>query len=120
MRIDKFLWCCRIFKTRNISSLACKKGHVKVNNKTVKPSQEIFSDLIISVKKKQILYEFKVLSIPERRVGPKIVNLYVEDCTKENEIEKKEIIDLNRKNFKFENKPSKKDRRELKNFLNNK
>jgi len=120
MRIDKFLWCCRVFKTRNISSLACKKGHVKVNNKTVKPSQEIFSDLIITVKKKQILYEFKVLCLPERRVGPKIVNLYVEDCTKETEIEKKEIIDLNRKNFKFENKPSKKDRRELKNFLNNK
>ena len=120
MRIDKFLWFCRIFKTRNISSQACKKGHVKINNKAIKPSQEIFTDVNISIKKRQITYEFKVLKIPESRIGAKIVNLYIEDLTKETEIEKKKIIKLNRTSFKFENKPSKKDRRKLKNFLNNK
>ncbi len=42
MRIDKYLWCVRYFKTRNIATTACKKGHIRVNDAIVKPSREVY------------------------------------------------------------------------------
>ena len=59
MRIDKYLWCVRYFKTRNIATTACKKGHVKVNDNVVKPSREIYADDIITVRKNQINYKLR-------------------------------------------------------------
>ena len=41
MRIDKYLWCVRYYKTRNIATEACKKGHIRINGETVKPSREV-------------------------------------------------------------------------------
>ena len=117
MRIDKFLWFCRLFKTRNLSSNACKKGHVKINSKSVKPSFEIYPNTILTVKKKQISYEYEVLNLPKNRVSAKIVSLYIKDLTKKEELEKLETIHLQKNNYKFENKPSKKDLRDLKSFL---
>ena len=117
MRIDKFLWFCRLFKTRNLSSNACKKGHVKINSKSIKPSFEIYPNTIISVKKKQILYVYEILSLPKNRVSAKIVNLFIKDLTTKEELEKSEMIYLQKNNFKFKNKPSKKDLRDLKSFL---
>ena len=103
MRIDKFLWFCRLFKTRNLASNACKKGHVKINSKSVKPSFEIYPNTIITVKKKQISYEYEVLSLPKNRVSAKIVSLYIKDLTKKEELEKLETIHLQKNNYKFEN-----------------
>ena len=92
MRIDKFLWCIRVFKTRNIATIACKKGHVKINETNVKPSKEIFSDELILVRKNQINYQFKVLDLPDSRVGAKIVDLYRKDVTPKVAFEKNEML----------------------------
>ncbi len=52
MRIDQFLWFSRIYKTRTSAGNACKKGHIKIDSKTLKPSFEVYPNLTISVKKK--------------------------------------------------------------------
>ena len=57
MRIDKYLWCIRLFKTRNMATEACKKGHVRINGKTVKPSREVYKLDEIIVRKNQINYD---------------------------------------------------------------
>ena len=64
MRIDKYLWCIRTFKTRSIATTACKKGQVKIDNKSIKPSKEVFGDELILVRKNQINYQIKVLGLP--------------------------------------------------------
>ena len=75
MRIDKYLWCVRYYKTRNIATEACKKGHIRINGETVKPSREVYKNDSITVRKNQINYQLEVLNIPESRVGAKLVNL---------------------------------------------
>ena len=81
MRIDKFLWSVRYFKTRNIATEACKKGHIKINGQAVKPSREVYVTDKIVVRKDQINYEFTVLDIPPSRVGAKLVDIYRVDTT---------------------------------------
>ena len=90
MRIDKYLWCIRVYKTRNIATIACKKGHVKINDANIKPSKEVFGNELLLVRKNQINYQFKVLDLPESRVGAKIVDLYRKDVTPKEAFEKKE------------------------------
>ena len=63
MRIDKFLWCVRYFKTRNIATTACKKGHVKVNNNVIKASHNVYATDTIQVRKDQINYTLTVNDI---------------------------------------------------------
>tara|TARA_B100000780_G_scaffold279157_1_gene256043 strand:+ start:9868 stop:10227 length:360 start_codon:yes stop_codon:yes gene_type:complete len=118
MRIDLFLWYTRIFKSRTIASNACKKGHVKIEAKSIKPSFDVFNGSSFSVKKKQILYNFHILDLPSSRVGAKIVDLYLKDLTPKSENEKKEILNKYKNNFKYESKPSKKERRDINEFLN--
>jgi ribosome-associated heat shock protein Hsp15 len=64
MRIDKYLWCIRVFKTRSLATTACKKGQVKMLGISVKPSKDIFGDELILVRKNQINYQIKVLDLP--------------------------------------------------------
>ncbi|MGJ8762080.1 MULTISPECIES: RNA-binding S4 domain-containing protein [unclassified Polaribacter] len=115
MRIDKYLWCIRIFKTRSLASTACKKGQVKIDNKSLKPSKEVFGDELILVRKNQINYQIKVLDLPESRVGAKIVDLYRKDVTPKEEFEKTDLLkyakDYYRK--KGTGRPTKKDRRDI-------
>ena len=118
MRIDKFLWYSRIYKTRTIASNACKKGHVKIDSNSIKPSYEVFPNTIIFVKKNQILNQFKITDLPPSRVGAKIVDLYILDITPKVELEKKETLLNNKNNFKFKGKPTKKERRDIQDYLN--
>ena len=76
MRIDKYLWCIRVFKTRNLATTAIKKGQVKITDNNVKPSKEVFGGELILVRKNQINYQIKVLDLPKSRVGAKLVDLY--------------------------------------------
>ena len=118
MRIDKFLWCIRVFKTRNIATIACKKGHVKINETNVKPSKEIFSDELILVRKNQINYQFKVLDLPDSRVGAKIVDLYRKDVTPKVAFEKNEMLKFAKYYYrkKGAGRPTKKDRRDIEDY----
>ena len=118
MRIDKFLWCIRVFKTRNIATIACKKGHVKINETNVKPSKEIFSDELILVRKNQINYQFKVLDLPDSGVGAKIVDLYRKDVTPKVAFEKNEILKFAKDYYrkKGAGRPTKKDRRDIEDY----
>jgi len=120
MRIDKYLWCIRYYKTRNIATEACKKGHVKVNNTSVKPSKMVFNDDKIMVRKDQINYEIEVLDIPANRVGAKLVDLYRKDITPKEAFEKLELLKYSKDYYrkKGAGRPTKKDRREIENFSN--
>lgn len=118
MRVDKYLWCIRMFKTRSIATTACKKGQVKLNNTAVKPSKEVFGNELIIVRKNQINYQIKVLDLPSSRVGAKLVDLFRKDITPKEEFEKTELLkyakDYYRK--KGTGRPTKKDRRDIDNY----
>jgi ribosome-associated heat shock protein Hsp15 len=121
MRIDKYLWCTRYFKTRSIATDACKKGHVKINNKSVKPSKEIFNGEKITVRKNQINYELEVIDIPKSRVGAKLVDLYRKDLTPKEAFAKQELLKFAKDYYrkKGEGRPTKKDRRDIEDFNTN-
>ncbi|MDG1038893.1 MAG: RNA-binding S4 domain-containing protein [Polaribacter sp.] len=118
MRIDKYLWCIRVFKTRSIATTACKKGQVKILGISVKPSKDIFGDELILVRKNQINYQIKVLDLPERRVGAKIVDLYRKDVTPKEAFEKTELLKFAKDYYrqKGSGRPTKKDRRDIDNY----
>ena len=120
MRIDKYLWCVRYYKTRNIATEACKKGHIRINGETVKPNIDFYKHDSITVRKNQINYQLEVLDIPESRVGAKLVNLYRQDNTPPEAFEQAELQQLAQDYYreKGEGRPTKKDRRAIDNLLN--
>ena len=91
LRIDKWLWAVRIFKTRSQASEACKKGRVLIDEVQVKPSRVIKIGEIICVKRPPVTYQFKVKGLLGKRQSAKIVLDYVEDITAEEEKLKLEI-----------------------------
>ena len=119
MRIDKFLWCVRYFKTRSIASNAVKKGHVKVNGNAVKPSREVYPMDKILVRKNQIDYQLTVLDIPDSRVGAKLVDIYRKDTTPKDAFEHSELLQYAKKHYRKKGlgRPTKKDRRDLDDFM---
>ena len=121
MRIDKYLWCVRYFKTRNIASTACKKGHIKVNEAIVKPSREVYPMDKITVRLNQVNYQLTVLDIPASRVGAKLVDIYRVDNTPKSEFEAQELLKYSKDHYrqKGEGRPTKKDRREIDGYLEN-
>ena len=118
MRIDKYLWCIRFFKTRSIATTACKKGQVKIENKNIKPSKEIFGSELILVRKNQINYQIKVLDLPESRVGAKLVDIYRKDITPKEEFEKNELLKYSKDYYrkKGTGRPTKQDRRDIEGY----
>ena len=115
MRVDKFLWCVRYYKTRSIATEACKQGKVRVNEALVKPSRDVYATDKITVRKNQINYELEVLDLPKSRVGDKLANLYIKDITPQEELEKRELLKYSQDYYrkKGTGRPTKKDRREL-------
>lgn len=119
MRIDKYLWCVRYFKTRSIASNAVKKGHVKVNGSAVKPSREVYPMDKILVRKNQIDHQLTVLDLPESRVGAKLVDIYRKDTTPKEAFEHSELLQYAKKHYRKRGlgRPTKKDRRDLDDFM---
>lgn len=115
MRVDKYLWCTRYFKTRNIGTQFCKKGAVKINKEACKPSREVYIGDVLTVRKDQINYSLEVIGIPESRVGAKLVNLYRKDLTPPEAFTNKEMVDLAKSHYRKKGlgRPTKKDRRDL-------
>ena len=87
MRIDKFLWSIRFYKTRNIAAEEIKKNRVSIGENTVKSSKEVKEGDIIKIRKNQIDYKIKVLQIPKSRIGAKLVALHVVDMTEKEQYE---------------------------------
>src|SRR5690606_17788839 len=119
MRIDKYLWCIRLYKTRSIATEAIKKGHVSVNNQQAKASREVFAGDKISVRKDQINYQYSVLDLPPNRVGAKLVDMYRKDETPPEAFEHLELLRLAKEHYraKGEGRPTKKDRRDMDEYL---
>lgn len=115
MRIDKYLWCTRYFKTRSIATEACKKGHVKINGSNIKPSKEVFSGEKITIRKNQVNYEILVLDVPANRVGAKLVDLYRKDITPASAFDNQELLKFSKDYYrkKGSGRPTKKDRRDI-------
>lgn len=118
VRIDKWMWATRIFKTRTIALEACKKNRVMVNNVAAKPSRMIKAGDTIQVRKPPITYSFKVLDLTENRIGAKLVPNYLENITPP---EQYEILELQKisgfvDRARGTGRPTKKERRELDGF----
>ena len=118
VRIDKWMWATRIFKTRTIAAEACKKNRVMIQGINVKPSRMIKAGDIVQVRKPPITYSFKVLEATEKRMGAKLVPQFLENVTTADQYE---ILELNRTSgfvdrAKGLGRPTKKDRRELEQF----
>ena len=114
IRIDKWLWMTRLFKTRSIATDACNAGKVKMNGIKVKPSKEVKTDEIYSVKIGLLDKIVQVISTPKGRVGAQLVSLYYTDLTPAEEYER---VKASRMKFEYrdqgEGRPTKKERRKI-------
>jgi ribosome-associated heat shock protein Hsp15 len=119
MRIDKYLWSVRYFKTRSKATDAAKKGRMRVNGDVVKPARDVYAGDMITLRKNQIDYTIEVLDLPSGRVGNKLVDLYRVDRTPRENFEARKMIELNQDYYrrKGEGRPTKKDRRDLSKLL---
>lgn len=119
MRIDKFLWCVRLFKTRSLAAEACNSGKIIIDGQTVKPSREIKPGIVFSYKNAGIHYIYEIKDIPKSRVGAPLVRQYMEDNTPEEEIEKLEMMRLAKSFTRARGlgRPTKKERRDIESFL---
>lgn len=115
IRIDKWLWAVRIYKTRSLASDACRAGKVKMNGKDLKPSKEVRISEIYTIQISQITKTLKVTAITGKRLSPKLVVNYYEDLTPKEEYQKPLLM----KNLQFvkrnkgTGRPTKKERRVL-------
>ncbi len=118
MRIDKFLWCTRYYKTRNIATEACKKGHIKIRDVNVKPAKEVYIGEKITVRKNQINLQLEVLDIPKSRVGAKLVDLYRKDTTPKEAFQHQDLLNYSKDYYRKKGigRPTKKDRRDLEDY----
>lgn len=118
MRIDKFLWCVRYYKTRTIATEACKKGHIKINGQVAKPSREVFATDKIELRKNQINYQLTVNDIPPSRLGAKLVAIYITDTTPKEAFEAQELLKYSKDYYRKKGvgRPTKKDRRDIDEF----
>ncbi len=118
VRIDKWLWAVRIFKTRSIATDAIKMGRVTIGGQRVKPSKMVKVGEVIDVKKPPITYSFKVLALAENRMGAKLVPGFMENVTRKEQLD---LLEMNKitgfiDRAKGLGRPTKKDRRDIDDF----
>jgi len=113
VRIDKYLWCIRVFKSRSIATDACDGGKVKINGKSIKPSRHVKIGEVITVQQGYVKRAFKVVELLEKRVSAPLVKNFALDITPQEELDKlqtEKFISYQSK-FKGVGRPTKKDRR---------
>ncbi len=118
VRIDKWLWAVRLFKTRSIAAEACKKGKVMMQSVALKPSRMLKVGDVVQIKRSPVVYSFKVLALTENRMGAKLVPEYLENVTTPDQLELLEMTKINGfiDRARGTGRPTKKDRRELDGF----
>jgi ribosome-associated heat shock protein Hsp15 len=110
MRVDKYLWCIRFYKTRSIATQACKKGAVRISDSAVKASREVYPGDKVRIRKNQINYSLTVLDTPKSRLGAKLVDQYRKDTTPKEAIEQNELLKYSKDYYRKKGvgRPSKK------------
>lgn len=118
-RLDKFAWSVRLAKTRSQAADAISKGRIKLNGDHVKPAKDVKLGDEVQIIKHTATFSFRVIQLLDKRVGAKLVPEYIIDVTSEDEIEKLKMYQLSQKSYRQHGtgKPSKKDRRDLDDFL---
>ena len=120
VRVDKWLWAVRLYKTRTLATDACKAGHVSIGGANIKPSRELRIGEIVTVRTSELTKTVKVLASLEQRVGPKLISNYLEDITPAAEYLR--VIQARQQQLtpfrpKGAGRPTKKERRELEQLL---
>ncbi len=118
-RIDKWLWAVRIFKSRSIAAENCEKGKIKIADQAVKASRNIKAGDVITIRNGAFTLQYQVLQLTENRLPAKLVAEYCMNQTPIDELEKIKIhsIETHAYRNRGEGRPTKKDRRELDEFL---
>ncbi len=119
VRIDKWLWAVRLFKTRTLAAEACKKGKIVIQNIQVKPSRNVKIGDVVCIKRNPILFSFKVLALAENRMNAKLVAGFMENVTSADQLELIELAKLAGQTGRDRGtgRPTKKDRREIEDFV---
>lgn len=119
VRIDKWLWAVRLFKTRTLAADACKKGKVIIQNVQVKPSRNVKVGDVVSIKRNPFLFSFKVLALSENRMNAKLVQDFLLNVTTTDQLELIEMAKLagNMGRDRGAGRPTKKERRDLEDFI---
>ena len=115
VRIDKYLWSIRVYKTRTEATTACNGGKVRLNGADTKPSKSVKVGDTIVVRKGPVTYTFKVLQLIDKRQGAKLVPQYAENLTPEEEMAKLHapVETFFLKRDRGAGRPTKKDRRQM-------
>jgi ribosome-associated heat shock protein Hsp15 len=119
VRIDKYLFAMRIYKTRSVATEACKKGRITMNGSEIKPSRTFKIGDVFSVRKGPITYTYRILKLSENRLGAKLVPDYLQDITSPEQLELLELARLAGQSGRNRGtgRPTKKDRRDLEQFI---
>ena len=118
IRIDKYLWAVRLYKTRSLATDACRNGHVRMNGQPLKPSHEIKVGEVYEISIDQLHKVVEVKEMLGNRVGAKLVENYLTDLTPQEEYDRIQFI----RQYSFEKRdrgtgrPTKRDRREIEDF----
>jgi ribosome-associated heat shock protein Hsp15 len=118
LRWDKFIWSVRLAKTRSIATELLAKGKIKINGENVKPSKDVKIGDVINLHKNSAVFSFKVLNFLDKRVSAALVTEFIKDITPIEEIEKFKNYQAAQRIYReTDGKPTKKDRRDLDEFL---
>ncbi len=119
IRVDKWLWTMRLFKTRSLAAEACKKGRVFINGVALKPSHLVRVGDVIQVKRPPVIFSYKIIDITNNRVGPKLVENFMTQVTSRDQLELLEMLKLDKANARAKGlgRPTKKERRSLDEFI---
>lgn len=121
LRIDKYLWSIRVYKTRTDATDACKGGKVRVNGADTKPSKPVKPGDVITARKGSVTYTYKVLELIDKRQGAKLVPRYAENLTPQEELDKLRapVETFFLKRDRGAGRPTKKDRRQMEDLWSN-
>ena len=119
IRVDKYLFAMRLYKTRTIAADACKKGRVTMGGAQLKPARTFHIGDVFSVRKGPITYTYRIKQLSENRLGAKLVPDYLQDITAPDQLELLELARLAGQTGRDRGtgRPTKKDRREIETFL---
>ena len=119
MRIDKFVWCVRLAKTRSLASKLVSANKIKLNGTECKPAKEVCPNDLITIQKNNAVFSFQILQLTDKRLGAKLVANHLLDITPEEEVEKYKTYQMAQRAYrgKDQGKSNKKDRRDIDHFL---